>query len=346
MRNMINEPRAEYNFSVIDFIERESEADIEWHKQHFPDGSHRHEFRDEKERVENCRKPYGVGINESGVLYIKRSYPCHILTGPYACQDCLDSRRRKRERDYSGRIDNVDESIGLYCTRTRDRVEQRRLAQNCKYHGYDYFAVPTGTGDEKLVIVNGPVKGSDPISRDNARRLILSHAHVLSEDRSAFVSGNLGKESAEEDDRDDADIVEVYVRVLIYSGDKRPSGVEVAIANAKVASRMQINGSDITADNIQEIVSKRESESMRILQSMGFRCKFSAAVRKKFNLAALRRQWLSIERSLYSISGSIESISDITRYIIEESVGEQNEKLRREDIDDAIDSVSSRLNYR
>lgn len=331
-------------FDATRFIEEQRQLDTDWQARHFPDGSLRYEFRDEKYRVANCRKSYGVGINESGILYIKKGFPCHVVTGPNACKKCLSVRENRRRKNFSDRIENVADSVGLYFLITDGKVSHRRVVQNCKHHGYDFFSVPTIANGEKLVLVSGPVRGSEPISRDDARRAVSSWASVLLENRKMVVSGKLGKVSDDDRDRRDGDeIVEIHTRYIIYTGDREPSALEVAVANARVANRSRSKATDITAENVQEIVTEREGESMLALLSMGFRCRFSAPKCSKFNLASIKKQWLSIQSSSCVVSDGVAALDDTTRYVIGEAVRIHNKGLAAVDFDSAVESVLSSM---
>lgn len=97
-----------------------------------------------------------------------------------------------RSRMMLKRMDNIDSSVSIFCLLTDNEDEQRRMVQNCKHHGYEYFSVPTGVSKEKLVIVDGPVRGSWEISRHDAEEWVLSCVAVSQPGRESVVSGNLG----------------------------------------------------------------------------------------------------------------------------------------------------------
>lgn len=332
-------------FSVVLFLNVEQEREDRWRREHFSDGSKRYEYRTRDDKLNNCRKSYGVGVNESGVLYIKREHPCRIYTGDDPCQDCLDRRRLRRRKDFSGRIDSIANSgVGLHAMVTTNQAEQRLIASRCRYHGYDFMSVPTGNEQERYTVINGPIKGSDPVSHDTARRRVSELSSVLFADRSQRISGKLGKsDEAGDDTRFGGNIVALFARDILY-GSRSPGQVEIGIANVKIAKRMAAidGGGKITADTAQEFLTNRENESLNVLRSMGFPCYFSLPKETKFNLDAMKDQWISIKEAQYEVIGSIESVDNLTKMLMKITVDLQNGDISAQDFDASVDAVAGR----
>ncbi len=336
------------HFSITDFL-KESVEQTEWDAIHFSDGSKRYQYRTEEDRLNNCRKPYGVGLSENGLLYIKREYPCRIYSGENVCQDCIKARERIRKRDFSDRLDSVDDGVCLYAITTNTVVEQKRMGQNCKYHGYDFISVPTGNIYERYSVVNGPVKGSEPVSIFVAKKKLSSLSSIMFIDRSQRVSGKLGlSDEIISDNRDGDDIIILCARDIIY-GKKKPGAIDVGIANAKIAKRLSLsengNAIEITPDNAQHLLSTREDESLRVLRSMGFDCSLSSKKERKFNLSSMMTQWISISSAKYEVTGNTNGIDELTKRIINLTVQESNKYVSAGSFDDAIDKVISSSFY-
>lgn len=323
---------SEASFDPVLFLDEQQKIFDEWHETYFPDGTKRYQFRTEKERVDNCRKQYGVAINENGVLYIKREHPCHVYTGDNACEKCLEYRKKKRESDFRERIDNVlDGGTSLYFVTTNNVVEQRSLSRRCKYHGYEFLSVPTGAGDERVNIVNGPLDGTSPISGQAAKSRLAQCSAVLFPDRSKRVSGGLGIE-IDDDNRNGENVVNLVYREIVW-GDKKMTAVDVAIANAKLARRMfKKEGTvKVTPENAQELLTSREDETMCMFRSMGFWCYFSKEKTKKFNIDAMAEQWLRISSEKYGVVGNINSADEVTQTVVKMAIDGLNSDLDEED---------------
>lgn len=97
------------------------------------------------------------------------------------------------------RIDRIIERIGkvsgseLHVISLKNETDSIRFRSNCSYHKYNYLSMPVSDSGEKIVIVDGPVKGSAPVSVDEAKEILLSVATFMSKNRSVRAGGSLGK---------------------------------------------------------------------------------------------------------------------------------------------------------
>lgn len=319
------------DFDAIAFFNAYNDEKDEWHRIHFPDGTKRYQYRTEKERVENCRKSYGVAIGENGLLYIRREHPCYQYDGENACEDCIERRRKKRLFEFSDRIDNAsDGGTSLFFITAKDSIEQRKIAQRCKYHGYNFISVPTGNREERCVVINGPVSGSSLISHHEAKKKLAGCSGVLFLDRSQRVSGKLGKSQndSELDERNGDNIVELMHREIIW-GDKKFSAIEIGLANAKLARKMfQKEGSvKVTKENAQALLASREEETVAILRAMGGNCYLSGEKVKKFNIDAMAEQWLSICYDGYRVIGNVNGADPLAQRIIRMAMDNVNSEI-------------------
>lgn len=100
-------------------------------------------------------------------------------------------REMKRAGDFKGRIESVSDRR-LYEITIFDDRDMKRLRESAYRNGYEYLSVPTGNDKEKLVIIDGRVKGSKPIHPNDAVSKLKNLAGVVYNDRSVRASGTLG----------------------------------------------------------------------------------------------------------------------------------------------------------
>jgi hypothetical protein len=178
---------------------------------------------------------------------------------------------------------------------------------------------------------------------------VSSYSSVLFLDKSQRASGKLGidKNKSADDERQGNNIVVLRSRDIVY-GKRKPGKIEVGIANVKIAKRMAaIEGvREITEKNAQELLEKREAESLKVLRAMGFDCFLATEKEKKFNLDAMRRQWIIIREARYEVEGEISGVDEVTRTLMTMTIEGRNDDLAACDFDRVVDDIAgNRLSY-
>ncbi len=324
---------------------REEEEEIEYLRTHFRNGVLRYQFRTEKDRVENCGRLIYRYIGPDGTEREYREFRCKVYTGPYACEKCLGIRRRQRSGDFSSRIDAVNDRQ-LYRYIASDGGDLKRLRESCYKHGYEYVAIPTGNGVEKIVITDGRVKGSSPVHPEDAKREISTLGGFLDAKKSIRVSGSLGVvEDADgsEESNTNGRIVKVTVGGYVYRGTE-PTKIEQDIANVKAMANVGevlLRDGEITESNIQDVMVEREEALTAVYLSMGFKRKRVADHSINVDLDEIDKLWAVIETGKDSFRGDLRVINPFSRMLISRTLDERNS--RPDDFSADVDKASKQF---
>lgn len=103
----------------------------------------------------------------------------------------ISKRDRARERWIRKRMSNLTD-VQLYYIRLFDKRDANRLRSSCSYHGYEHLSIPLDECGNKFAIVNGKVKGSVPISFDEAMQKMVDSSRFISPKREIRIGGRLG----------------------------------------------------------------------------------------------------------------------------------------------------------
>lgn len=321
--------------NIISWLEeeykKEQEEREEFLKTHFSNGVLRYEYRTEKDRVENCGRLIYVYTGVDGTEKEYREYRCKVLTGKNACPKCLAIREMQRAGNFSERIESVSDRQLYEIVATDDR-EMKRIRESAYRNGYEYFAVPTGSEKEKIVIVDGRVKGSEPIHPGDAASKLKDLAGIIYDDRSIRVSGTLGINRDKKDNQSTTSsaTVSVISGGFIWSG-KEPTKAEKEIANVKAmvirdGSALSLDGV-ITEDNVQEVISEREQALDKIYRAMGYKRKRVAEHSLRVDIDEMNKLWAAIVIGKDRFRGDIRTISPFSRMLVSRTIDERNSRL-------------------
>lgn len=307
-------------FDAMQFLEDEWSS---YWEQHYSYGIKRPKYRNKEEKVKNCRRVIGWGIGEDGNYKPIREYPCHVITGDDPCEYCLSVRNYKREQALLNRLDNVG-NRSLYFMMIGSKKEANRLKANCHNRGYDFLSVPVSASGEKVVIIDGPVKGSIAISLEDAKRELSRASPFLSSDRSVRVGGNLGVEY-EPEPKTARNYVTVNVRVIWFNG-KAPDTVE--ISKASVLSMVSLGqGTEITKENFQDVIYARQDKLMEIFRELGYSPYVRMEKEEKMDFDSVVERWSEIILRLPEVTGKRESLDGITKRIMSLSLNDLTDIL-------------------
>lgn len=321
------------DFNIIEWLDAEQKKNeidrIEFLEKHFSNGVLRYEYRTERDRVENCGRLIYTYTGIDGTEKEYKEFRCKVLVGENACPKCLSIRANQRSGDFRSRIDAVSDRQ-LYRLVAEDSLDMKRMRELCYRHGYKYLAVPTGNDGEKIVIVDGPVKGSSPVHPEDASNEIGRLGGFLSENRSLRVSGTLGAKTSDEDEKEDdvaARSVSVVAGGYVFIGSKEPTKAEKEIANVKAMVQARVDDSVdvITEENAQMVITERESVLDKIYLSMGYRRKRVADHKINVDVNEMNRVWSRIVLGKDSFQGDIRAVSPFSRMLISKTIDERND---------------------
>lgn len=330
---------------LIEEYKREEEERVEYLRTHFSNGVLRYQFRTEKDRVDNCGRLIYRYIGPDGTEREYREFRCKVFTGPNACQKCLGIRNNQRSGDFSDRIDAVSDRQ-LYQYIAYDGGDLKRLRESCYKHGYEYVAIPTGNGTEKIVITDGNVKGSVPIHPDDAKTEVSRLGGFLDAKKAIRVSGSLGNPKGMIENvkvNTNRRMVKVTVGGYVYQG-VEPTKAEQEIANVKAMASIGealLRDMEITESNVQNIMSEREGALTAVYLSMGFKRKRIADHTVNIDIDEINKLWAIIETGKDTFRGDLRSVSPFSRMLISRTLDERNS--RPDDFASDVDKASKQF---
>lgn len=307
-------------FGPIAFFDEEQKEQAE---KYYSNGVKRPKYRNRREKVSNCRRPIGWYIAADGTPKLLREPPCHVITGDDPCEYCLKVRNYNRRKSVEGRIDDVS-NRQLYAININDSVESNRLKANCHNHNYEYLLVPIDSDGTKLAIVDGPVKGSYPVSNEKAKRLVGQTGTFISPDRKLRISGKLGLSEYSDDIPSHKNSVDVETHIIGFYGKNKPS--EIDIVRAYVLAMIQTSDkTELTRENIQDVFDERHERAMLYLEEMGFSpyVKFTRIDAIDFDIA--KGRWTEVIVQLPKVTGHIESLDGLTKLVLSMSLEQMKE---------------------
>lgn len=287
-------------------------------EQYYPNGIKRPRYRDRREKMENCRRPVGWYIGADGTPKLLREPPCHIITGDDPCAHCLKVRNYKRRKSVEERISDVS-NRQLYYLPVADKVESNRLKANCHNRNYEYLLVPVDSSGTKVAIVDGPVKGSVPISNEMAQEYVSKTAAFISPERKLRISGKLGLSDQEDEATRHKNSVDVLVNIIGFYGKNTPS--EVDIVKAYVLAMIQSGDkAELTRESIQGIFDARHEKTMLYLKEMGFHPYVKFTKETAIDLDIARDRWTEVIVQLPRVTGHVDSLDGLTRTVLSMSL--------------------------
>lgn len=307
-------------FDPVVFLDGEQKEQDE---KYYPNGVKRPKYRNRREKVSNCRRPIGWYIAADGTPKLLREPPCHVITGDDPCEYCLKVRNYNRKKSVERRIDDVS-NRQLYAINIENGVESNRLKANCHNHNYEYLLVPIDSSGTKVAIVDGPVKGSFPVSNERAKHLVRQTSTFISPDRKLRISGKLGLSEYSDAIPGHANSVNVETHIIGFYGKNKPA--EIDIVRAYILAMIQTSGkTELTRENIQDVFDERHKRAMLYLEEMGFSpyVKFTKVDAIDFDI--VKDRWTEVVLQLPRVTGHIESLDGLTRLVLSMSLKQMKE---------------------
>lgn len=330
---LLNE--TEGTFNVVSFLEKEQ---AEFLETHYANGVKRFKYRTRSEKKMNCRRIIGWTTGPDGAARPFRENPCHIITGDDPCVFCSEVRNYKRGQWLNGRIDNLV-GVPLYYLELSDSADANRLRASCSYHGYKHLSVPVDEDGRKFVLVDGPVRGSVPISLDEAKQKVASASAFMSPERRVRVGGSLGVDSSDDNNAANKhkNSVDVSVNVFGFYGNE-PSPIE--ISRAHVLSMVVVGEkTEVTIDSIQSVFSNRQQKVMETLSDFGYSPYIKMTKLESFDPDVISSRWTEIVIRQPEVTGHVSSLDGITRMVMGLSIDELK-RVARNDSDMIIEIMA------
>lgn len=311
---------AGFNVSVFLETERDEEREM-----YYANGIKRPKYRDRREKMANCRRPVGWYIGADGTPMLLREPPCHVITGDDPCEYCVKVRNYKRQKSVEQRIEDVG-GRQLYHISVANKVESNRLKSNCHNHNYEYLLVPIDSDGTKVAIVDGPVKGSSPISHEGAKRAVSQTAVFISPNRKLRISGKLGLSDPGSDIPEHKNSVNVDVNVIGFYGRNKPGEIDVvrAYVLAMIRTTDEI---ELTKEGIQEIFDARHERAVAYLREMGFSpyTKFTKTEAIDFDI--VKERWTEVVFQQPKVTGNMNSLDGLTKLVLSMSLEQMREVM-------------------
>lgn len=160
----------------------------------YPNGRTKHKYRTDEESIALCGAPMGYGFDAlSQTTKMIYEYPCGRVDPKKGavCPKCVARRKDKRAGEFCYRVDSaLSDGNNLFVYRAKDSRDMGRVQRQAARKGYAYIGFPAfNDGDERIVIFNGPLSGSEMLPDREIKQLVIGLSGIIN----GRVSGKLGK---------------------------------------------------------------------------------------------------------------------------------------------------------